>query len=265
MSGFQRKLDTEAAELDTASRIRIEALIRTLERRGAIPIAAWRSMLGALSAATPVEFVDWFSIERMDGQDVDVGLHRHWIDPTLPFARALADHTHGMAVTSATLLNGEEDEAADWSNAEQRVGALHLAPPVVRTALVSPFNYIENTKVIVITDVRKDDLSQVAAAYRELFLASGGGALGLFTAIARLREVHRKISGALDDAGLPLYAQHVDAMDISTLVDIFRAEEDACLLGTDAVREGVDVPGRARIFCTRRAASPSANAAMTTR
>jgi ATP-dependent DNA helicase DinG len=33
-------------------------------------------------------------------------------------------------------------------------------------------------------------------------------------------------------------------MDISTLVDIFRAEEDACLLGTDAVREGVDVPGR---------------------
>jgi len=30
----------------------------------------------------------------------------------------------------------------------------------------------------------------------------------------------------------------------STLVDIFRAEEDACLLGTDAVRDGVDVPGR---------------------
>ena len=28
------------------------------------------------------------------------------------------------------------------------------------------------------------------------------------------------------------------------LVDIFRAEEDACLLGTDAVRDGVDVPGR---------------------
>jgi ATP-dependent DNA helicase DinG len=27
-------------------------------------------------------------------------------------------------------------------------------------------------------------------------------------------------------------------------VDIFRAEQDACLLGTDAVRDGVDVPGR---------------------
>ncbi len=87
-------------------------------------------------------------------------------------------------------------------------------------------------------------MTQVAAAYRELFLAAGGGALGLFTAITRLREVHRQISEPMETAGLPLYAQHVDAMDISTLVDIFRAEEKACLLGTDAVREGVDVPGR---------------------
>ena len=33
-------------------------------------------------------------------------------------------------------------------------------------------------------------------------------------------------------------------MDTGTLVDIFRAEEDSCLLGTDAVRDGVDVPGQ---------------------
>jgi ATP-dependent DNA helicase DinG len=32
-------------------------------------------------------------------------------------------------------------------------------------------------------------------------------------------------------------------MDTGTLVDLFRAERDACLLGTDAVRDGVDVPG----------------------
>jgi ATP-dependent DNA helicase DinG len=34
-------------------------------------------------------------------------------------------------------------------------------------------------------------------------------------------------------------------MDNATLVDIFRAEEASCLLGTDAMRDGVDVPGRA--------------------
>jgi len=32
-------------------------------------------------------------------------------------------------------------------------------------------------------------------------------------------------------------------MDTGTLVDIFRNEEHACLLGTDAVRDGIDVPG----------------------
>jgi ATP-dependent DNA helicase DinG len=66
----------------------------------------------------------------------------------------------------------------------------------------------------------------------------------LFTAITRLRDVYDRIAGPLEDAGIPVLAQHVDAMDTGTLVDIFRAEEDACLLGTDAVRDGVDVPGR---------------------
>jgi len=56
--------------------------------------------------------------------------------------------------------------------------------------------------------------------------------------------VHERIAGPLEHKGLMLLAQHVDGMDTGTLVDIFRAEEDACLLGTDAVRDGVDVPGR---------------------
>ena len=84
----------------------------------------------------------------------------------------------------------------------------------------------------------------MASAYRALFLAARGGGLGIFTAIDRLRAVHRRIAPDMDAAGLPLLAQHVDGLSTGTLVDIFRAEEDACLLGTDAVRDGVDVPGR---------------------
>ena len=89
------------------------------------------------------------------------------------------------------------------------------------------------------------DIAQLAAAYRALFIASGGGALGLFTAIRRLQAVHARIAPELEEAGIPLYAQHVDAMGNATLVDIFRTEEESCLLGTDAMRDGVDVPGRA--------------------
>ena len=55
--------------------------------------------------------------------------------------------------------------------------------------------------------------------------------------------MHKRLSVALAQKGLPLYAQHIDPMDTGTLVDMFRAERDACLLGTDAVRDGVDVPG----------------------
>ncbi len=98
-------------------------------------------------------------------------------------------------------------------------------------------------RIIVVNDVNRENMDQIAAAYRELFLAVHGGALGLFTAISRLRAVHRRIAKPLSEKGLPLYAQHVDPMDTGTLVDLFRAERDACLLGTDAVRDGVDVPG----------------------
>ncbi len=75
-------------------------------------------------------------------------------------------------------------------------------------------------------------------------IAAGGGGLGLFTAIRRLKAVYERLGPELARAGLPLYAQHVDPLEVGALVDVFRAERDSCLLGTDAVRDGVDVPGR---------------------
>ncbi len=239
-----KRLDDEAEELETPTRLRLEAMVRTLKRRAEMEVAGWRSMLQALDKETPPEFVDWFAVERIDGRDLDVGMHRHWVDPTIPFAGAVAVHAHGLVVTSATLTDGSGDIEADWGAAEARTGAKHLPNAAVRAQVASPFDYPRQTRVYVVTDVRKDDLDQVAAAYRVLFLATGGGGLGLFTAITRLRQVYKRIAGDLDDAGITLLAQHVDAIDTSTLVDIFRAEEDSCLLGTDAVRDGVDVPGR---------------------
>ena len=115
----------------------------------------------------------------------------------------------------------------------------------MRAALASPFDYRRQARAFVVTDVAHDDPASLAGAYRALFLASGGGGLGLFTAISRLRAVHERIAVPLEEAGIPLFAQHMDAMDNATLVDVFRTEEDSCLLGTDAMRDGVDVPGRA--------------------
>ena len=170
---------------------------------------------------------------------------RHHLDPTQPFAITLVAPAHGLLVTSATLRDASQDGAeADWDAAEARVGAAHLPSPAIRAAFDSPFDYAAQTRAFVVNDVGAD-IGQLAGAYKALFLASGGGGLGLFTAIRRLQAVHARIAPALEEAGIPLLAQHVDPMDNNTLVDIFRTEEASCLLGTDAMRDGVDVPGRA--------------------
>jgi ATP-dependent DNA helicase DinG len=237
-------LDTQTAELETAERNRIEAVMRGLTRRSG-QLGAWIDMLRGLADPTPEEFVDWFAIERIAGREIDCGMYRHWVDPTLPFARAVIEPSHGAVITSASLRDGTPDGERNWLAAEARTGGPHLAAPPIRATVASPFDYPTQTRVLIVKDVRKDRLDQVAAAYRELFLAARGGALGLFTAISRLRAVQERLAAPLADAGLSLYAQHVDRMDTATLVDIFRAEENSCLLGTDAVRDGVDVPGRA--------------------
>ncbi len=237
-------LEERAAKLETAERLRVEAMCRGIARRGAVQIEGWRAMLRSLSGETPPEFVDWFAVERWNGRDADVGMHRHWIDPTVPFAETVAARAQGVLITSATLRDGTGDEELDWAAAEARTGARHLGHPPVRFSVPSPFDYPNVTRVLVVVDLDREDADQVAAATRELFLAAGGGGLGLFTAIARLKAVHAHLAGAMEAAGVPLYAQHVDALDTTTLIDIFRAEADACLLGTDAVRDGVDVPGR---------------------
>jgi len=237
-------LEDQSASLESEQRRRIDSLARGLARRTDQTVKPWRAMVQALGAPTPVGFVDWFGLERMEGRDVDVGMYRHFVDPTLPLSQVVLGTAHGLAITSATLTDGSGDPERDWQAAELRTGSVHMPRPALRVAVPSPFDYPAHTRVLVVNDVRKDDLGQVAAAYRELFLAARGGALGLFTAISRLRAVHARIAGPLDEAGLPLYAQHVDGLDVATLIDIFRGEDSACLLGTDAVRDGVDVPGR---------------------
>ncbi len=251
---LRTKLETEADKLDSGQRSRIEGVTRSLANRCELTLEAWRAMLRGLHNDPDPAFVDWFAVERVQQREFDVGMYRHYLDPTEPFVNSVIRPSHGAVITSATLRDAlgapnaanDEDPAglADWKVAEARTGTKHLAVPATRAAMASPFDYPNATKVLVVKDVKRDDSDQVAAAYRELFVAAGGGALGLFTAIGRLRAVHQRIAPQLEEANIPLYAQHVGGMDAATLVDIFRAEEHSCLLGTDAVRDGVDVPGR---------------------
>ncbi len=239
-------LDKEASNIEERERLRIEATCRALARRALDRLVGWRRVLAAITTPPPEpgsrpEHIFFIRLDR------DVALLAHMLDPTIAFADHVATTAHGLLITSATLRDGVDlgDADAGWRGAEERTGACHLPQAPIRASFLSPFEYWAQTRVFIVKDVRRDDPDALATAYRELFIAAGGGALGLFTAIARLRAVHERIAPTLAEAGLPLYAQHVDAMNNASLVDIFRAEEHACLLGTDAMRDGVDVPGNA--------------------
>ena len=244
VAALLKRLEDEAEDLDTSTRQRIEAVARSLERRCVLQVNAWRSMLDSLSAETPKEFVDFFEVERISGRDFDIGMHRHWRDPMRPFSEQLIRSAQGVAVTSATLRDGTGDDDLDWETASLRTGFRHIPGGGERSQLTSPFDYAEQTRIFVVSDINKNDIGQLASAYRELMLASIGGALGLFTSIARLKGVYERLAFDERFDHLHLLAQHVDPLDTGTLVDIFRADTNSCLLGTDAVRDGVDVPGR---------------------
>lgn len=248
IAAFRRLMMNRAEQddtLDDEMTRRIASLIRTLETYVLDQLRSWNAMLENLHGQTPAEFVEWCGLERTDGRMLDVGLHRRYLDPTKPFAEALGRQAEGLVITSATLTDPGLAMEDSWQVAGDETGASHFPAPFVRARVPSPFKYAEQTRVLIVTDVPQKDDARIAEAYRELFLAAGGGALGLFTAIERLRKVRRALIAPLAAANLPLYAQHVDGLDPNTLIDIFRAEVDACLLGTDAVRDGVDVPGDA--------------------
>ncbi|QLC22348.1 ATP-dependent DNA helicase [Parasphingopyxis sp. CP4] len=223
--------------LDSQARARIEGAMMGLTLRGQM-IASWIALLARLGGPADPDFVDWLAIDRYEGREYDIGLHRHWLDPTKPLADTVIKPAHGLIVTSATLKGGE-----DWDAAETRAGAQHLDFAPDRFDAPSPFDYGANSEVLIVTDVKKGDLAALAGAYAKLIEAANGGTLGLFTAIARLKAVHARIADRLARNGLPLFSQHVDPIDTGTLIDIFRDDPHASLLGTDALRDGVDVPG----------------------
>lgn len=245
------RLADEADTLESSMRERLQFMATSLNRRAQHVLGGWVSMLDGLRAGEAADVVDWLEITRAEGHEFDVGFYRHALDPAALFAAKLKPHAQGIAVTSATLRDMTEDDGDGWQSPFARSGVSTLAVPETTRAfhVPSPFDYAAQTRVLVIKDVKKDDPDAIAAAFRELFKASGGGALGIFTAVQRLKMTEERLRAPLAAAGLPLYAQHVDPLETGTLIDIFREEENACLLGTDATRDGIDVPGRSLRLC----------------
>ncbi|MEM7072046.1 MAG: ATP-dependent DNA helicase [Pseudomonadota bacterium] len=236
------------------------------------PIKGWQAMVGDLCArhhepqsAQPNDrvaesasrgsdepksgFFDGFVVTRnRNGRDSDIGMHRHWIDPLEPFARQILAKTDGAVITSASLLDGDEngpDSHLIWNRAKARVGLNHVEGNVETASFDSPFDYANQARVYLINDVDKNNPARIAQALMQLFQASDGGGMALFTAIRRLRAVHDHLAPRMHKAGRELFAQHVDRLSLPSLIELFRSDCQACMLGTDALRDGIDIPGEA--------------------
>ena len=98
--------------LDSAARARGEGAIRGLGWRRET-LGAWIQLLARVGGEGDPDFVDWLALDRVDGREYDVGVHRHWLDPTRPLAAAVLAPADGVLVTSATLRGG-----GDWDEAE---------------------------------------------------------------------------------------------------------------------------------------------------
>ncbi|HEX2760837.1 MAG TPA: hypothetical protein VHM27_10000, partial [Rhizomicrobium sp.] len=139
---LRKKMDDKTATLEPYTKARLSAAARGVDRRAKIILPAWIQMLDALETGEVAEeFVDWFELTREDGRDADIGLERHWVDPTVPLAGEVLEPAHGALITSATLRDTGGDTDDHWASAEVRTGAGHLPLPARRAHFGSPFQY----------------------------------------------------------------------------------------------------------------------------
>ncbi|MFW6162838.1 MAG: exonuclease domain-containing protein, partial [Planctomycetota bacterium] len=112
----------------------------------------------------------------------------------------------------------------------------------------SPFDYDRQMLICVPTFMREPDrdggdfTAQVARVLIDIFRASAGRGMALFTAYSMLNQVYPELKAALEAEQMLVLGQGIDG-ERRAITRMFRRETSSVLLGTESFREGVDVPG----------------------
>ena len=170
--------------MDAATRNRIEAIGRSLDRRALEPaarLAGDAARAGRTASRSPASgrpTCMFLRLDRRDGsRDLDVGLHRHWLDPTVPFAADAGRAGAGAAGHLGDPARRRRRRSRSRPGPRPRHGSARRICRRRRSAPRSPrpFDYAAQTRAFVVTRRGAGDIGQLAAAYRALFLAAGGG------------------------------------------------------------------------------------------
>ena len=148
-----------------------------------------------------------------------------------------------VIMTSATLATGKP---ATFDFFKSRVGLTQSTS----VQLGSPFNYREQARVVVL-DGMPDPQSQRDAyedrsieMIKRYVAETDGHAFVLSTSYAYLKKAGARLAPWLASRNLGLYNQ-ADGVPRSQMVEQFKQNPRAVLLGTDSFWQGVDVPGDA--------------------
>ncbi len=187
-------------------------------------------------------FIYRFMVIKIEGKIIDIVFAKNYLNPMQPFAYNVLNNLQGSVFTSATLLDNHGVEEKNLEMLYKKFGLNHLEhnPFVGELNFLSPFNYKDNSKILII-NINQDN--ELPIVIEKIFKACGGGALAIFTAITRLKNVYSKIYQSLNSQGIKVVAQHINNQKLVNLIDIFKDDVNSCLLGTDSARDGIDIPG----------------------
>lgn len=168
-----------------------------------------------------------------------------------PFLREHLFHGRvGVILTSATLSTAPagspagEESGSGFAHVASRLGCDHAAT----LQLGSPFDYARQVELYVdrsMPDPRSPEFNhELARRILHHVEETHGGAFVLFTSFQTLGAVASLIESRLSSLGLHLLVQGRDGPR-TLILDRFRRDEHAVLLGAASFWQGVDVPGRA--------------------
>ena len=152
-----------------------------------------------------------------------------------------------IVFTSATL-----SAAGSFEFLKDRIGLDQVEPAkLIEEDVGSPFDYDRQMLVCIPSYIPEpggeDDsgyLAEAGKALLDIFRASQGRGLGLFTSYYMLNLSYPKLKTVLEAEGIVVLGQGFDG-ERRAITRMFRRDTHSVLLGTDSFWEGVDVPGEA--------------------
>jgi DNA polymerase-3 subunit epsilon/ATP-dependent DNA helicase DinG len=172
------------------------------------------------------------------------GLHAAPLHVGEMIRQRLWDQKESVVLTSATMRTASASGKA-LPTFDYVKGRLE-ANDAGALALGSPFDYKNSTLVYVVSDMPEPNQQgyqqMVERGLVELFRASQGRGMALFTSYAQLRATSKVIAPLLLRDGIMVYEQG-DGVSRRAMLDQFRGAERAVILGTRSFWEGVDIQG----------------------